>query len=108
MKETLLVKHAVSGVVFFDTREKAVSYEVKPLHEGWLFSIRTEKDEKVEKLMECREELNVFLFREADNEPTLKTWYYVKDGPVTYDGEAGKLLIVTHSRIAYYPHEYSQ
>lgn len=108
MKETLLVKHAVSGRTFFDTRLKAIPYQVEPSNEGWLFSIETKRDENVDALLEFREELNVFIFQEPEDEPVLKTWYYIKDGPVVYDDQAGKLLISAHSSIPYYPHEYSQ
>lgn len=108
MKETLLVKHAVSGRVFFDTRVADVPYTVAPQGEGWLLAVQTPHDDNVRELLRCREELNVFIFQEYEDAPTLKTWYYVKDGPVTYDEAAGRLLIRAQSRIEYYPHEYSQ
>lgn len=107
MIQTLLVKHAVSGRIFIDSSQETVEYEVMPNGEGWLLSIAIPWQSKLEELMLVKEELNVFIFYQAPNEPTLKTWYYVKEGPVQYDHLHSRLLIHTQSKIEYYPHEYS-
>ncbi|GKU77653.1 hypothetical protein [Paenibacillus sp. L3-i20] len=108
MKQTLLVKHAVSGRMFFDSKTQHVAYTLTEQGDGWLLEIESPKDEKVEALIQVKEELNVFIFTTYEDQPTLKTWYYVKDGPVQYDIDRERLVIYAHSRIEYYPHEYAQ
>lgn len=107
MKQTFLVKHAVGGRMFIDSNKQDVPYTIVPQGDGWRFTVSVSWSEKIEELLACKDELNVFVFREFDDQPTLKTWYYVKDGPVEFDAEQGSLTIVADSRIEYYPHEYS-
>ncbi|NIK79073.1 hypothetical protein FHS15_004231 [Paenibacillus castaneae] len=107
MKQTFLVKHAVGGRMFIDSTKQDVSYTIIPFGEGWRFTVSVPWSNNIEELLRLKEELNVFVFREFDDQPTLKTWYYVKDGPVEYDADQSCLTIVADSRIEYYPHEYS-
>ncbi|MCR2805214.1 hypothetical protein [Paenibacillus soyae] len=108
MKQTLLIKHAVSGRLFYDSRKSEIRYAVGEADGGWMFRIETERDQTVEELLKRKDELNVFIFREYDDQPTLKTWYYVGNGPVQYDDKQSLLTIYAGSRIEYYPHEYSE
>lgn len=107
MKQTLLVKHAVGGRMFIDSNKQAVAYTVDPHGDGWRFTIDVAWSEVIEELLSRKEELNVFIFQEFDDQPTLKTWYYVKNGPVEYNSDQARLTIVADSRIEYYPHLYS-
>ncbi|MEK8126297.1 hypothetical protein WMW72_00050 [Paenibacillus filicis] len=107
MKETLLVKHAVGGRTFIDTGKQPLAYEVAQEEEGWRFVIQIPLSDKVEEILEWKSELNVFIFQEYPDRPTVKTWYYVKDGPVEYDAGQGKLRIYADSRIVYVPDEFS-
>ncbi|WP_159887162.1 hypothetical protein [Paenibacillus puerhi] len=107
MKETLLVKHAVGGRTFIDTGKQPLDYEVIPEGEGWRFVIRTPWNDKVEEIVKWRNELNVFLFEEYSDRPTVKNWYYIKDGPVEYDQENERLTIHAQSRIGYVPDEFT-
>ncbi len=107
MKETLLVKHAVGGRSFIDTGKSPLDYEVeKTAADGWVFRISTAMNPAVEQILEWKRELNVFLFQEFADQPTKKIWFYVSDGPVTYDAQAGVLTIEAKSRIEYVPDEY--
>jgi len=107
MKQTFQVKHAVGGRMFIDSNKGGAVYSVASEGAGWLFRIEVPWSESIAELLRCKEELNVFLFYEYGDRPTLKTWYYVKDGPVSYDAEAGVLTVYADSRIEYYPHQYS-
>lgn len=107
MKQTFLVKHAVGGRMFIDSNSQDVPYTIVSYGEGWRFSVNVPWSGKIEELLACKDELNVFVFQEFDDQPTLKTWYYVKDGPVEYDTDKSSLTIVAASRIEYYPHQYS-
>lgn len=107
MKQTLLVKHAVGGRMFIDSNKQAVPYTVVPHGDGWKFTVSVPWSGAIEELLACKNELNVFIFREYDDQPTLKTWYYVKNGPVEYDSDQASLTIIADSRIEYYPHLYS-
>jgi hypothetical protein len=107
MKQTFLVKHAIGGRAFIDTNKDEVSYTVASDGEGWLFTVEVAWGEAVAELLAHKDELNVFIFKEYDDQPTLKTWYYVKQGSVVYDADQGALKIAAQSRIEYYPHQYS-
>ncbi|MGR7946913.1 hypothetical protein ACU063_20900 [Paenibacillus sp. M.A.Huq-81] len=106
--QTLLIKHAVSGRTFFDSRREDVSYLVEESGDGWLFRIEHVQGDTAEAVNRFKAELNVFIFKEFEDEPVLKTWYYVQDGPVHYDEEQRELCIYAGSKIEYYPHHYSQ
>ncbi len=106
MKETLLVKHAVGGRTFIDTGKQFVEYHLEKVEEKWHFVIKIPFGPIVKEILTWKDELNVFLFHEFENQPTKKTWYYVKDGPVTYNEQQQELTIVAHSRIEYVPDEF--
>ncbi|SDC24426.1 hypothetical protein SAMN02799630_00894 [Paenibacillus sp. UNCCL117] len=107
MKETLLVKHAVGGRTFIHTDKHPLEYKVKPEAGGWTFVIRTPRNEAVEEILKWKNELNVFLFEEYPDKPTIKKWYYVKDGEVEFDEASESLIIRANSRIEYVPDEFS-
>jgi hypothetical protein len=107
MKKTFQVKHAVGGRMFIDTNKEDIPYTLDQHGKGWRFTVNVPWSESIERLLALKQELNVFIFQEFDDQPTLKTWYYVKNGPVEYNAESSSLTIVADSRIEYYPHEYS-
>lgn len=106
-KETFIVKNAVGGMIYIDTGKSPVDYRLDALEDGgWLFTIRTERSAAVEEILRFRQELNVFVFREDEGRSTVKTWYYVGDGPVEYDEAGGRLTIRAASKIEYIPDMY--
>ncbi|MEB4795529.1 hypothetical protein P5G65_16635 [Paenibacillus chondroitinus] len=52
--------------------------------------------------------MNAFLFREYDDQPAKKNWFYVKEGPVTYDDRLKQITIFAESRIEYIPNEFGK
>ncbi|MFC5703082.1 hypothetical protein ACFPVX_17470 [Cohnella faecalis] len=106
MKETFIVKHAVGGEIYIDTAKRAVDYRVEPAGAGWTFTVHSPLVPELEEILRMKDELNVFIFREYDDRPTVKTWYYVGDGPVKYDPERGELTIAASSHIEYVPDSY--
>jgi hypothetical protein len=107
MGETLIIKHAVGGKVFIDTAKHPLPYEVDEKTDGSCrITVRTEWNELVEELLELRRELNMFLFREYKDRPTVKTWYYVSEGPVEYNKEKRELSVTAASKIEYVPDDY--
>ncbi|MDQ0113471.1 hypothetical protein [Paenibacillus harenae] len=107
MKQTLLIKHAVSGRMLIDSGKQDVSFSSKPEGNGWQIDIGVPWSGTIEEILKLKDELNVFIFYDYDDQPTLKTWYYVGKGPVAYDRDSQLLTIGAQSRIEYYPHEYS-
>ncbi|MEW9700864.1 hypothetical protein [Paenibacillus sp. SI8] len=103
MQETFLVKHAVGGRSFIDTGKQPLPYSWKQDGDSWIFVVQTAKSEGIEELLKWKDELNVFVFQEFENEPTRKLWFYVQEGPVTYSDENRQLTIVAQSRIEYLP-----
>ncbi|MBY0051008.1 hypothetical protein P4U99_26140 [Brevibacillus agri] len=106
MKETLLVKHAVGGRTFVDSSRQAVAYQVQQAGEGWKFVLSGVPVAVLEEILKWKDELNVFLFQEEAGQPVKKIWFYVKDGPVTYDAAAEQLTIAAESRIEYVPDKF--
>ncbi|GIQ68821.1 hypothetical protein DUZ99_13715 [Xylanibacillus composti] len=103
MKEQFLVKHAVGGRTFIDSDKSPLHYQYKQQGDEWLFVVDMPRNEAVEEILRWKEELNVFLFHSNSDQPTKKTWFYVKDGPVEYVDGAGQLRITAQSRIEYVP-----
>ncbi|WP_248925339.1 hypothetical protein [Paenibacillus hamazuiensis] len=102
----LLIKHAVGGRTFIDSKKDPVPYSVEASPEGWMFTVQTTWNDDVREIIRLKDELNVFIFEETER-GTKKTWYYVKDGRVSYDGTSGKLTLFAGSRIEYFPGDYS-
>lgn len=106
MKEVLVLKHAVGGRTFFHTGHQPLTYSVTSVGTGWRIILNTMLDVNVQELLKWKQELNVFLFQEFADQPVKKIWFYVKDGPVHYDDQAGQLIINAESRIEYIPSEF--
>jgi hypothetical protein len=107
-KETLLVKHAVGGRTFIDTAKNPHPYKAETVQgmngrQGGKFMVENVPDELGREIMQWKEELNVFLFRDYADEPTHKIWFYVLNGPVEYDAVNRRLSIVAQSSIEYVP-----
>lgn len=106
MKEQFLVKHAVGGRAFIDTGKQPVDYTWKQEADQWIFTVKVEK-ERISELLKWKDELNVFIFQEFENQPTRKIWFYVGNDAVHYSEEQSELTIVTDSQIAYVPDQFS-
>jgi hypothetical protein len=103
MKETFLVKHAVGGRTFIDTGKTPLNYEVEPQGTGWKLTVDIGMDEQVQEILNWKDELNVFIFEEFEDQPTRKNWFYVNEGPVEYDAKLERLTIIAQSKIEYVP-----
>ncbi|OCT11319.1 hypothetical protein A8709_06495 [Paenibacillus pectinilyticus] len=107
MKETFLVKHAVGGRAFIDTGKHPVPYTWEQQGEQWLFSVQMDQPEQIAELLKWKDELNVFVFQEFENEPTRKLWFYVSGDGVQFTEDKGELTIVATSNITYIPDQFS-
>jgi hypothetical protein len=104
---TLLIKHAVSGRMLLDSRKTPVTYTLDLLeNDGWKFSIHSMDRNTIDLILSLKDELNVFLFQEAEGQPIVKNWYYVNPGLVDYDDAGGCLNIGADSHITYLPSDY--
>jgi hypothetical protein len=104
---TLLVKHAVTGKMLLDSRKERVPYVLEALPDGgWRFRITVEAPEKAWRVVDLRDELNVFIFETVEGQGIVKNWYYVKDGFVKYEEDLKCLSIVADSKISYLPSDY--
>jgi len=106
LKELLLVKHAVGGRTFIHSEQHSTAYLVTGGGEAWTITGSITADVDIQELLRWKNELNVFVFQEFEDQPTIKIWYYVKDGPVTYDEQTKRLTIHAQSRIDYLPSEF--
>lgn len=107
MKETFLVKHAVGGRAFIDTGKHPVPYTYEQQGEQWVFRVGIEEPERIAELLKWKDELNVFVFQEIENEPTRKLWFYVSDDGVQFAEDKGELTIQATSHILYIPDQFS-
>jgi hypothetical protein len=107
MKETFLVKHAVGGRAFIDTGKHPVPYTYEQQGEQWVFRVQIEQPERITELLKWKNELNVFVFQEFENEPTRKLWFYVGDDAVQFTEDKGELTILATSHITYIPDQFS-
>ncbi|MEX1029275.1 MAG: hypothetical protein WDZ91_04415 [Paenibacillaceae bacterium] len=106
MKEVLLVKHAVGGRTFIHSGQSSAAYSVTRNGDNWTIAVQITPDVDIQELLHWKDELNVFVFQEFEDQPTIKIWFYVKDGPVTYDEQLRQLTIHAESRIDYVPSEF--
>jgi hypothetical protein len=107
MKEIFVVKNAVGGPIFIDTGKRPVAYEIEEMEGGGTkFTVQGLSSDQIAGVLQSKDELNVFIFREYEDQPTVKTWYYVHEGPVTYDEDVGVLIVTAQSSIVYVPDEY--
>lgn len=106
IKDRLLVKHAVTGVMLLDSDQIIVEYKIEPLSSGWNITIQVADQAIATKIIGLKHELNVFLFEEFDDKPIHKNWYYIKDGEVQYDNDLHRLIIYADSHISYNPEKY--
>ncbi|GGI46809.1 hypothetical protein GCM10008018_18930 [Paenibacillus marchantiophytorum] len=107
MKEVFLVKHAVGGRAFIDTGKHPVPYVWNKIDDHWVFTVQIAREEDIAELLKWKNELNVFVFQEIENEPTKKIWFYAGDDSVHYSADKGELTIVATSQIIYVPEQFS-
>jgi hypothetical protein len=106
LKEVLLVKHAVGGRTFIHSGQFPTVYSVTSNGDKWTITVHITPEVDIQEILHWKEELNVFVFQEFEDQPTIKIWFYVKQGPVTYDEQLQQLTIQAESRIDYVPSEF--
>lgn len=106
MHEKLRIHHAVGSRVFLDSDREGVSFQVDQLGDRWRFTVASAKTPAIDQVLQFKDELNVFIFREQDGRSVEKVWFYTGDGDVTYDESAQRLTILTQDRIVYNPDEF--
>lgn len=106
MKEVLVVRHAVGGRTFIHSEQPSMAYSVTNEGKAWTIAVNLTPEVNIQELLHWEDELNVFLFQEFEDQPTKKIWFYVKEGPVTYDEQLRRLTIHAESRIDYLPSEF--
>lgn len=107
MKETVMVKHAVTGREFLNNNRQALDYQFSELPEGrYRLEFAGIEPELAQDILRFRQELNMFRFENPDNEPQIKHWYYVNPERVQFDAEQGRLTIEADSQIRYLPTDY--
>ncbi|MEI7027789.1 hypothetical protein [Paenibacillus sp. y28] len=109
VKETLLVKHAVTGRMLLDSKQMPLVFTCEQMEQGgFVFTVEVPESAAAmgEEIVRLKEELNVFVFREPAGQPVQKTWFYVYDGPVRWEPAARRLTLTAKSCIAYDPTDY--
>ncbi|CAN7245804.1 hypothetical protein LJR153_001055 [Paenibacillus sp. LjRoot153] len=106
MKEVLVVRHSVGGRTFIHTEQQPMEYSVRRMGQGWRIALNITQNVDIHEILRWKQELNVFLFREYDDQSAKKIWFYVKEGPVTYDNQLKQITIFAESRIEYIPDKF--
>lgn len=107
MKETVMVKHAVTGRELLNNNKHSFTYEFATLPEGgFRMTFHHAPEEIVEDIIRLQNELNLFRFELPEDAPQIKHWYYVKEGGVHYQADQQQLIIEAASEIVYLPSEY--
>ncbi|MNI14575.1 hypothetical protein D3C73_678390 [compost metagenome] len=103
----LLVKHAVTGKMLLDSDQQAVTHSLTALPDGgWKLSVIDADHDKAERIVQLKDELNVFIFEAPEGQPVVKNWYYVNEGHVEYEEAQNLLTIFAASHITYLPGDY--
>ncbi|WP_411344060.1 hypothetical protein ACE3MZ_21145 [Paenibacillus sp. WLX1005] len=107
MKETVMVKHAVTGREFLNNNKLPLEYEFAVLPEGgYRMTFRNAPPDIAADIVHFRGELNMFRFEIPAEGPQIKHWYYVSPETVQFDSAQGILVIEAASEIRYVPDEY--
>ncbi|SEK50304.1 hypothetical protein [Paenibacillus sp. OK003] len=105
-QEWFMVKHAVTGRGLVNSKTDSMSYRYQREGTGFVFTVTGLEQQVVDRIMELRQELNVFRFVQRKDQPLVKHWYYVQGDQVQYDGESHTLTIYAESEIRYVPEDY--
>ncbi|MGQ3477018.1 hypothetical protein [Paenibacillus sp. TY11] len=106
-QETWLIKHAVTGRSFADSRKQVFDCRLELADGVFRFTLQELSREAAEAIVRYSEELNVFRFvTPADDGPVVKHWYYVTPESVKYNDQTGGLTFEAGSEIEYHPEEY--
>lgn len=102
VRDILLIKHAVGGRVIVDTRITSVpwKFEADP-DGGGQFTVTIRDKETGHEAVRLAYELNVFIFRQADDQIVSKIWHYVDGKTVHYDENSGELRFAVRKSIQY-------
>lgn len=107
MRETVMVKHAVTGKELLNNNRAPLAYTFTELPEGrYRMTFNDVAAEIAEEIVRLRAELNMFRFEIPDEGPQVKHWYYVNPECVIYHVSTGELSIEAESQIRYLPDEY--
>ncbi|MDQ1235997.1 hypothetical protein QE450_003495 [Paenibacillus sp. SORGH_AS306] len=107
MKETVMVKHAVTGLELLNNNKHSFTYELIDLPAGgFRMTLVGAPEEIVQDILTLQNELNLFRFELPEDAPQIKHWYYVKEHGVQYQADQQQLIIEASSEIVYLPSEY--
>lgn len=107
MKETVMVKHAVTGRELLNNNKHTFTYELSDLPAGgFRMTLMNVPEEIVQDILTLQNELNLFRFELPEDAPQIKHWYYVKEQGVQYQADQHELIIEAASEIVYLPSEY--
>ncbi|WP_431086218.1 hypothetical protein [Paenibacillus sp. 8b26] len=105
-QETWLIKHAVTGRSFADSRKQVFDCRLESADGVFRFTLQELPREAAEVIVRYSGELNVFRFVTPENEAVVKHWYYVNPESVKYNDQIGELTLEADSKIEYHPEEY--
>ncbi|MGG1616139.1 hypothetical protein ACIFQM_18375 [Paenibacillus sp. NRS-1782] len=105
-QETWLIKHAVTGRSFADSRKQIFDCRLASTDGVFRFTLQELPHEAAKEIVRYSGELNVFRFVTPEDGAIVKHWYYVTPESVQYDEQTGELTFQAGSEIEYHPDEY--
>lgn len=106
-QEWFMVKHGVTGRGLANSKTDAeLSYRFQKQGTAYVFTVTGLDEQTVARIIDLKQELNVFRFVQRKDRPLTKHWYYVDGDRVTYDSERCTLKIHAKSEIEYIPDDY--
>ncbi|WP_342415851.1 hypothetical protein NST83_23500 [Paenibacillus sp. FSL R10-2782] len=105
-QETWLIKHAVTGRSFADSRKQIFDCRLASADGVFRFTFQELPHEAAKEIVRYSRELNVFRFVTPEDGTIVKHWYYVTAESVQYDEQTGELTFQAGSEIEYHPEEY--
>lgn len=105
-QETWLIKHAVTGRSFADSRKQVFDCRLETTDGLFRISLQELPRETAEAIVRYSGELNVFRFVTSEDKSIVKHWYYVAPESVKYNDQTGEVTLEADSEIEYHPEEY--
>lgn len=107
MRETVMVKHAVTGREWLNNNKQPLEYAFTDLPGGrYRFVFHQPPEKVVTEILRFQKELNLFRFEIPEDGPQVKHWYYVSTDGVHYDTDQQDLIIEADTVIRYLPTDY--
>jgi hypothetical protein len=103
VKQDLYIRNVFGGKALLEANKSGLSFDIRhvPESDGWHIKLHVEDVRIAEQVLNCKEELNVFVVEQREGEPQRKWWYPPAAETVRYDENTRELSFFAGKRLSY-------